>query len=197
MKVREDMFAGFDDDEKAFERAMALIERTLAVHPDHAEALVWRGTGRLFLAGQAFGRRAFAEGMRLQAEGLADLERGVALDDSIATRGARAPVLVIYAAALRRHDRALADRLTTTAIGDFEFMVAREQARWGELASHNRGELLGGLAQGWLQIDDPAKAAPYLDRMIAELPNTPYAAAAATRRADPASRAPLTCLGCH
>jgi non-heme chloroperoxidase len=197
MKVREDMFAGFDDDEKAFERAMALIERTLAVHPDHAEALVWRGTGRLFLAGQAFGRRAFAEGMRLQAEGLADLERGVALDDSIATRGARAPVLVIYAAALRRHDRALADRLTTTAIGDFEFMVAREQARWGELASHNRGELLGGLAQGWLQIDDPAKAAPYLDRMIAELPNTPYAKAAAQRRADPASKAALTCLGCH
>jgi hypothetical protein len=102
-----------------------------------------------------------------------------------------------YAAGLRRHDRALADRLTTTAIGDFDFIVAREQARWNELASHNRGELLGALAQGWLQLDNAAKATSYLDRMVAELPNTPYARAAAERRADPTSRAALTCLGCH
>jgi alpha-beta hydrolase superfamily lysophospholipase len=197
MKVREDMFAGFDGDEAALTRAMALIDRTLAVHADHAEALTWRGAGRLFLAGQAFGRGVFAEGMRLQAEGLADLERGVALDDSIPTRAARGPVLMAYAAGLRRHDRALADRMTTTAIGDFDFIVAREQARWGELAIHNRGELLGGLAQSWLQLGDAGKAAPYLDRMITELPNTPYAKAAAERHADPTSKAALTCLGCH
>ena len=198
MKVREDMFAGFDGDETAFKRAMALIERTLAADPDHAEALTWRGAGRLFLAGQAFGRGVFAEGLRQQAEGLADLEQGVALaPESPGTRAARGPVLMTYAAALRPHDRAKADRLTTTAIGDFEFMVAREQPRWSGLASHDRGELLGALAQGWLQLDDPAKATPYLDRMIAELPNTPYAKAATARRADPASKAALTCLGCH
>jgi non-heme chloroperoxidase len=198
MKVREDMFAGFDGDEAAFKRAAALIDRTLAADPHHAEALTWRGAGRLFLAGQAFGRGAFAEGLRLQTEGLVDLERGVALEpDAPGTRAARGPVLMIYAAALRRHDRALADRLTATAIGDFEFMVERERSRWNGLAAHDRGELLGGLAQGWLQIDDPAKAAPYLERLIAELPNTPYAKAAAERRADPASKAALTCLGCH
>lgn len=42
-----------------------------------------------------------------------------------------------------------------------------------------------------------ARAAPYLERMIAELPNTPCAKAAATHRGDPSSKAPLTCLGCH
>jgi hypothetical protein len=104
---------------------------------------------------------------------------------------------MIYAAALRPHDWALADRLTTTAIGDFEFMMAREQPRWSGLETHDRGELLGGLAMGWLQLDDAAKAAPYLERMIAELPNTPYAKAAAERRSDRASKAALTCLGCH
>jgi hypothetical protein len=104
---------------------------------------------------------------------------------------------MIYAAGLRPHDRALADRLTTTAIGDFEFMVAREQQRWPRLETHDRGELLGGLAAGWLQLDEAAKAAPYLERMIAELPNTPYAKAAAERRADPRSKTALTCLGCH
>ena len=52
-KVREDMFAGMDGDTAAFDRAMKLIADTLAADPDHAEALVWRGDGRLFLAVQA------------------------------------------------------------------------------------------------------------------------------------------------
>jgi non-heme chloroperoxidase len=198
LKVREDMFAGFDGDETAFARAMALVDRTLATDPDHAEALTWRGAGRLFQAGQAFRRQAFAEGMRLQAEGLADLERGVALEPrSPGTRAPRGAALMAYAAALQSYDRALADRLTATAIGDFEFMIERVQARWATLDGHDRGELLGALAQGWLQLDNAPRAMPYLERMVAELPNTPYAKAAADRRANPGAKAPLTCLGCH
>ena len=46
-------------------------------------------------------------------------------------------------------------------------------------------------------LGDAAKAAPYLERMTKELGGTPYAKAAAARRADPASKAPLTCGGCH
>jgi hypothetical protein len=65
------------------------------------------------------------------------------------------------------------------------------------LAKHNRGELLGGLAEGWLQLEDRGKAAPYLERVIAELPDTPHAKGAAQRRADPTSKSALTCLGCH
>jgi non-heme chloroperoxidase len=197
MKVREDMFAGFDGDEEAFKRAMALIDRTLAGNPDHAQALTWRGSGRLFLAGQAFRRGARAEGMKLQTEGLADLDRGVALEDSIGTRAARGPVLMNYAPFVRPYDKAFADRLTETAIADFEFVVARNEPRWAGLDSHDRGELLGALATGWLQLDKAPKAAPYLERMTAELPNTPYAKAAGERRGDPRSKASLTCLGCH
>jgi pimeloyl-ACP methyl ester carboxylesterase len=197
MKVREDMFAGFDGDEAAFARAMALIERTLAQASDHAEALTWRGAASVFRAGAAFRRGAREEGRTLARQGLADMERGVSLRPDASTRAARGPVLMAYAAGLGAFDRTAADRLTRTAIGDFEFMVEAERADWGRLAEHNRGELLGALAQGWLQLDDPAKARPYLDRIMAELPNTPYAGAVAQRRADPASRAPLTCLGCH
>lgn len=197
MKVREDMFAGFDGDEEAFKRAMALIDRTLADNPSHAQALTWRGSGRLFLAGQAFRHGATAEGMKLQSEGLADLERGVALEDSIGTRAARGPVLMTYATFVRPYDKAFADKLTATAIADFEFVVARNEPNWAGLDSHDRGELLGALASGWLQLDKAPKAAPYLERMIAELPNTPYAKAATAHRGNPASKAPLTCLGCH
>ncbi len=68
-KVREDMFAGMNGDTTAFDRAMKLIADTLAADPNHAEALVWRGDGRLFLAGQAFRRGAVDEGQSLSAEG--------------------------------------------------------------------------------------------------------------------------------
>src|SRR5690348_8099016 len=90
-KVREDTFAGFDGDKAAFDRAMKLIADTLAVNPDHAQALVWRGDGRLFLSGQAFQRGALTEGRRLYGEAMDDLERAVAIaPDDIAVRIPRA-----------------------------------------------------------------------------------------------------------
>ena len=52
-----------------------------------------------------------------------------------------------------------ADRLTRTAIGDFEFVVTASAPWWSKLAEHGRGELLGALADGWLQLGDVDKAA--------------------------------------
>lgn len=91
-KVREDLFAGMDGDTVAFDRAVKLIADTLAADPNHAEALVWRGDGRLFMAGQAFQRGAIGDGQRLSAEGgLADMQRAVSLaPDDIAVRVPRA-----------------------------------------------------------------------------------------------------------
>lgn len=196
-KVREDMFAGFDGDKEALERAMKLIAEALARDPDHAQALAWRGSGRVFLAGQAFQRGAYADGATLANQGLADLDRAVALEPDFSTRAARGPVLLAYADGLRRFDKTQADRLTQTAIGDFDYMLQASAADWAKLAEHDRGELLGGLATGWLQLGDAAKASPFLDRMISELPGTLYARNATVRRGDPASRTPLNCLGCH
>ena len=197
-KVREDMFAGFDGDKEAFDRAMKLIAETLARDPDNAEALTWRGSGRVFQSGQAFQRGAMQEGMTLARDGLADLDRGVALKpDSISTRAARGPTLLAYANGLRRFDKASADRLTSVAIGDFEFIAKAKAPNWDKLAEHDRCEVLGGLAEGWLQLGDAGKAGSYLDRMVKELPGTPYAQNASTRRADAGAKTPLTCLGCH
>jgi hypothetical protein len=197
-KVREDMFAGMDGDSAAFDRAMKLIADTLSADPDHAEALVWRGDARLFRAGQAFQRGAVAEGQTLAAQGIADMDRAVSLaPDSIAVRIPRATGLLPFARGMRPFNRAEADRLTRTAIGDFEFTVATSTPRWSKLGEHGRGELLGALADGWLALGETTKANAYLDRMTSELPGTPYAKNAAVRRADRAAKVPLTCLGCH
>jgi hypothetical protein len=197
-KVREDMFAGMDGEKSAFDRAMKLIDDTLAADPNHAEALVWRGDGRLFLAGQAFQRGAVSDGQSLMAQALMDMDRAVALaPDNLAVRIPRATGLLPFARGLRPFNRPEADRMTRTAIGDFEFVVATSTPWWSKLNEHGRGEVLGALADGWLQLGDIDKAHLYLDRMTAELPDTPYAKNATLRRADPAARVPLTCLGCH
>ncbi len=197
-KVREDMFAGFDGNKEAFDRAMKLITGTLAADPNHAEALVWRGDGRLFLSGQAFQRGAIGEGQTLAGQGIADMERAVSLAPTdISVLIPRATGLMPFARGLRPHNRPEADRLTRIAIGDFEFVMAASAPYWNKLKEHGRGELLGALADGWLQLGDVAKATPYLDRMTAELPGTPYARNAAQRRAEPSGRVALTCLGCH
>ena len=197
-KVREDMFAGFDGDEEAFDRAVKLITDTLAVDPNHAEALVWRGDARLFLSGQAFQRGAIGEGQALAAQGMADLERAVSLAPAdIAVRIPRATGLMPFARGLRPFNRAEADRLTRLALGDFEFVMSVSAPLWATMNQHGRGELLGALADGWLQLGDAGKAGSYLDRMVGELPGTPYAKNAELRRADPAGSTALTCLGCH
>jgi hypothetical protein len=197
-KVREDVFAGMDGDQAALDRALKLMEETLSADPNHAEALVWRGDTRLFQAGQAFQRGAMAEGQALAVQGIADMDRAVSLaPDNIAVRVPRATGLLPFARAMRRFSRAEADRLTRTAIGDFEFVMTASMLWWNTLSEHGRGELLGALADGWLQLGEVDKARPYLDRMTGELAGTAYAKNAAVRRADPAARVPLTCLGCH
>ena len=51
-----------------------------------------------------------------------------------------------------------------------------------------------GAGSGWITTEAYEH---FLGRMIAELPDTPYAKAAAERRDNPLSKTSLTCLGCH
>jgi non-heme chloroperoxidase len=197
-KVREDFFAGLDGDKEAMDRALKLIADALSADPDNAQALVWQGDGRLYQSGLAFRRGAIDEGQKLSRQGIAEMDRAVALEPgNPAVRIPRATGLMPYARGLRRFDSAAADRLTELALGDFEFAVNAAAPRWRTMSEHDRGELLGALADGWLQLGNKEKADSYLDRMVAELPGTPYAANAALRRADPSAPKPLTCLTCH
>ena len=50
MVVRADFFAGFAGDEARLAKGMATCEEVLAVTPNHAEALVWHGSGLAFNA---------------------------------------------------------------------------------------------------------------------------------------------------
>ena len=197
-KVREDMFAGMDGDTVAFDRAMKLIADTLAREPDHAEALVWRGDGRLFMAGQAFQRGDIAAGQKLFAEGLADMERAVALGAQ-RHRGPRAagvgPVALCARAAPRRPRRSRP--VDAHRRRRFRVRAAGEPVPLGQ-AQRARSRRGAGRAGRWLADAGRDRQGRCLPRSHdRELPGTAYAKNAGQRRADPSARTPLTCLGCH
>ena len=109
----------------------------------------------------------------------------------------RAAVLSAAARNVRDVDRATA--FLRTAVGDYEKAVAVQSPSFPQMSEHARGELLGGLADGWQRLGDEERSRGYLTRMVAELPGSPYADAATKWLVQkPMKSGPaLTCVGCH
>lgn len=194
--VRADMFNGFEGDEAAFDRAMALCESRLAENPDDAEALVWHGAGLMFRAGRAYVAGGREQATAFSRQAVAEMARAVALDPQ------NVSVLVPRAASMLGAGTNIADPeraryFIEVAVGDYEKALALQQAGFAGLSSHAKGELIGALAEGWSRLGNIEASRTYLARLVAELPDSKYAAAARARLDDPTDRRPLTCLGCH
>ena len=82
-------------------------------------------------------------------------------------------------------------------LGDYTKVLELRAPAFDSLTVHSRGELLGALASTlwWLERRDEAQV--YLDRIIAELPDSSYALMAQRQLDNPETPAQLTCLGCH
>src|SRR4051794_13478092 len=80
MQGRTDFFAGFAGDSARLAHAMEVCERALADNPNHAEALVWHGSGLTFQAGTAFRNGDAQAGMDLFARGTKEMDDAVALE---------------------------------------------------------------------------------------------------------------------
>lgn len=196
--VRDDFFAGLRGDTARLARAMKVCEEILAKNPRHAEALVWHGAALLVQARQAF-ERGDADGARtLSTRGVGEMEAAVAMAPAdVGVLVPRGAVLSGAARVVRDPERAAA--FMRTAVGDYEKAVAVQGPSFAQLSEHARGELLGGLADGWHRLGDEDRARGYLTRIVVELPGSSYADAAkkwlehTPMRGGPG----LTCLGCH
>jgi hypothetical protein len=83
--VRADFFAGVAGDVAALDRAMRLIEATLAKNPERPDVLVWRGAGLVARAGQAFEKGDTAASDGFWQRGLKEMDQAVTMaPDSIA-----------------------------------------------------------------------------------------------------------------
>jgi tetratricopeptide (TPR) repeat protein len=196
LQVRGAMFNGFDGDEEAFDRAMALCEQRLAANPDDPEPLVWHGAGLMFRAGRAFMAGGREQGIAFARQGQEEMNRAVTLAPEaigvLIPRGA-----VLLGAAKGMPDGARARDYLRVAIGDFEKALNLQRPYLAKLSTHAKGELLGALADGWARLDDTEKSRVYLQQVMDELPDSKYAVAAKARLANSADRNPITCLGCH
>jgi hypothetical protein len=195
-QVRDDMFRAFGGNEAALKNALAMIEEKLSENPDHAEALVWRGAARYWQAGRAFGAGDAAGARTLAAAGLADMDRAIDLEPgNVGVLVPRAAVLLV--AARNQRDPVRARDLAARAAADFEAALAIRQPAFQQLGQHNRGEYLSGLAESWALAGDADKAESYLRRILAELPNSPYAERATAKLGGWNDRRPLNCQSCH
>ena len=196
IQVRDDMFRGLAGNEAAFKSVMLAIEEKLTEDPNHAAALVWRGAGRYFSAGQLFRSGDIAAAQSMARTAMADMDRAFVLQPtSIEVLIPRATVLL--AAARNQRDPARARDLAGRAATAFESAFAMRQVAFDQLGQHNRGEYLSGLAESWALAGDRAKAEVYLRRTLSDLPNTRYAERAAAKLADWNDRQPLNCQSCH
>ncbi|HEY3065691.1 MAG TPA: hypothetical protein VGL09_07860 [Methylomirabilota bacterium] len=194
--VRADFFAGLRGDAARLERAMQLCETTLAADPAHPSALVWHGAALMFLAGRAAAAQDPVTARGRAQQGQAEMDRALALaPDSLSVMLVRA--VVLSASAPRMRDREAGRAALRSAVGGFERALAIQQPYFDQLSVHSRGELLAGLAESYARLGDSAKSRGYLERMVTELPDTPYQARARAWLEDGAESQQLTCLSCH
>jgi tetratricopeptide (TPR) repeat protein len=194
--VREMFFAGFAGNTEQLEKGMATCDQVLKENAKHAEALVWRGSGYFFLAGQAFQKGDAQKGMELSMRGIGEMDRAVELEpDNIGVRVPRAAVLMSAATQMKGPQ---AKMFAQRAVADYEHTMKLQQASLDKLGTHPRGELLQGLANGYRVLGETEKAKAMFARLEAEMPGTPYAKRAAKFR-ETGSLEPrdATCIGCH
>jgi hypothetical protein len=146
-EVRSDFFTGFSGNAERLARGMARTEAVLAAQPDHAEALVWHGSGLMFQAGRAFESGDTAAGMALFGRGLGEMNRAVALAPDLV--GVRVPRGATLLESTRFMPAAQAEPLLRLALSDYERALALQANVFGTLGGHVRGELLFGLADGY------------------------------------------------
>lgn len=196
MEVRADFFAGFSGNEAAFKRAMARCEEVLAMDPEHAEAMVWHGSGILSMAGRAFQTGDVQNGIQLWTKGLAEMNKAVELaPDDVGVRIPRGATL--FEATRHLPDANQQQALLRVALSDYEHTLMMQKAIFSGLSDHAKGELLFGLAEGWSRAGDKDKAKQYFERLIADAATsgrTTYAKAwlDGTPPANPGF-----CVGCH
>ncbi len=197
-KVRQDFFAGIAGDKEALARGMKTTEEFLAQNPDHAEALVWHGSGLYSQAGELFRNGGDqAKGMELFMKGQQEMDRAVVLAPK--SIGVRIPRGATYLTSTRfMGDAPFVKPLIEKGLADYQAAYEIQQGYLDKLGAHPLGELLFGLADGNSRVGNETKAKEFFEQIRQRLPESAYAKRAATwleTKSLPASQS--GCIGCH
>jgi hypothetical protein len=204
--IRTDMaFASQSGDRARLAKGMKTCEERLATHPDDPEALVWHGVGLVTRSNDVMPNDV-VQGMMILKQALDEMDRAVALapthlafDNQSLALVPRSAALIQAAAGIMANapDRGAerAHQMLLTSLAGYEQILGYQKGYWAQLSVHRRGELLAGLAEVLSRLNEKEKARVYLNRIVEELPGSPYEAPAKSWLAG--QPAQLTCHGCH
>lgn len=196
MSVRGDFFAGFAGNQAALDRAMKTCEDQLAENPKHAEAMVWHGSGTMFIAGQAFRKGDYAAGGQLWGQALKEMDNAVSLDpENVAVLIPRGATLLSASGNVPpERGKPLLDK----GVGDYEKVREIQQPFFDKLSGHSRGELLFGLADGYNRMDRKDEARATFQALLAVGKSSGHEDQAQQYLAGGVyQKTALSCAGCH
>ncbi len=195
MTVREDFFAGYAGNRVALDRAMKACEDALAINPKHAEALVWHGSGTVYLSGRAFQKGDYATGGQLWGQGTKEMDTAVELaPENVAVLIPRGATLLSSADSLPTAQGRL---LLEKGVADYEKVRKIQAPRFEKLSGHSRGELLFGLADGYKRLDRP-EARDVFEALLAVGKSSGHQEQAEKFLAgEPYAKSSMGCTGCH
>ncbi len=197
--VREDIFAGWrSKNMERFERGEKNIELLLVQRPKfRADLLAWKGGAKIYravLALEAGNREEFdqryaeAEALLGEAKTLAPRHVGVAsvVGGSYLTFGDRLPE-EYRAAAWQK------------AYNNYQDLWRMQGKLVDRLPLHIQGELLAGMVQSAHRTGRDAEYNEYLEKILAVMPDTPYARVATQWKTNPeaAAQGNISCKSCH
>jgi tetratricopeptide (TPR) repeat protein len=195
-KVRNYFFAGLAGDAASLDKGMKICENILANDPKQPEALVWHGTGLVTESRQAFEKGDEQNGSVLWQRGLDEMDQAAAMSpNDLGVRIVRGAVLLIASQYLPSE---AAHPLIEKGLSDYEKTYSIQGPDLSHLGTHERGELMIGLADGYARLGETEKAQQWFERIQKDLPATPYAKSAATWL-ETKTLAPRQagCLSCH
>lgn len=197
--VREDIFAGFlEDDMARFARGEKSIQLLLEKRPaEKSSLLAWQGGANLYRAIRALedNRRDEFDRQYKQAQALfAEAQQANPRDGGVAA--VTGGTYVLFADRLPKELRAAA---WSQAYDAYQALWKQQAPIVDRLPVHLRGELLGGLAQSSHRTGRTEEMGQYLDKILEVMRDTPYEPVAKQWKKNPnaATSASLTCLSCH
>ena len=197
-----DLLGALNGDMERFERGMQALEALLAKNPNDPNVKVLHGNGIFARSGFAAQKGDMQNAMKLWQSSMDEMAQAVEMaPDNIFVR-ARRGVVLISASRSSSMPPAMAKPLVQLAVEDFQRVldVREKEQTLAQRSTHQRGELLTGIADGWSRLGNPDKARTYFERITRDLKGTVYERKAKAWLEDkPEAKAIdyFACSGCH
>jgi hypothetical protein len=196
--VREDLFAGFlDNDAARLARAEQNLQQLLTLRPDdRPDLLAWQGEAAFYYAVRAYERgeqETFRAEYRRARQLFAEAKRLVTDRGVMAITGA---AYTLFADRLPPNEQSAAWK---AGYACYRWLYDHQRDRLSTLPVHDQGEVLSGLALAAHRTGRSDEVSATLNLIVTRLANTPYAASAQAWLDRPNDRrtVKIACQTCH